>query len=262
MIEIKVSDAIAVVTLARPEKKNALNFEMFASLDKTIKQLRKRKDIRAVIINAKGDDFCTGLDVKSVMSQASQPFKLLFKWLPGNQNLAQRVVLGWQSLDLPVIAAIQGRCWGGGMQIALGADYRIASSDASLAIMEARWGLCPDMGASLLAASTINKDHYLKLASSANPVDALKAQQYGLVSEIADNPLAAATDLANELATRSPNALKAIKKLSHVAYRSHHRRLLAQETWQQVKLLFAKNTRIAMHNATHKVEEHREYQQR
>ena len=158
IVTLNINNQIATVTLNRPNKLNALNFAMFVEIDKTIKRIKKDKDIRAVILKANGNDFCTGLDVASVMKQPFQVFKLLFKWLPGNQNLAQRVTLGWQSLSIPVIAQIHGRCWGGGMQIVLGADYRIAHTDSTYAIMEARWGLCPDMGASVQLAKLMPYD--------------------------------------------------------------------------------------------------------
>ena len=117
LVTLSIENQIATVTLNRPDKLNALNFYMFLAIDKVIKKIKKDKTIRAVVLKGNGNDFCTGLDVASVMKQPFQVFKLLFKWLPGNQNLAQRVTLGWQSLSIPVIAQIQGRCWGGGMQI-------------------------------------------------------------------------------------------------------------------------------------------------
>ena len=135
--------------LNRPEKHNAINMEMFIAIDSTIKQLARDKTVRAVIVSGNGDNFCSGIDIKSVLTNPKHAIRLLWKWLPGNANLAQRVSVGWRMLDVPVIMAISGHCWGGGMQIALGGDFRIATPNASLAVMEAHWGLIPDMGGTL-----------------------------------------------------------------------------------------------------------------
>ncbi|WP_462157548.1 crotonase/enoyl-CoA hydratase family protein [Pseudoalteromonas sp. GB56] len=251
MITLEIRQHIAYVTFSRAEKRNSLNFEMFQHIDSVIKKLKKDRSVRAVIINAEGEDFCTGLDVKGVMAKPKQVLSLLFKWLPGNQNLAQRVTLGWQSLNVPVIAVIQGRCWGGGMQIALGADYRIVTPSASFAVMEARWGLCPDMGASLLVPGIMKADDYLRLAMSAEAISAKQALEIGLVSRVEEQPMQVALALIDELKQRSPDAIAAIKRLNKGAYRYNHRRQLAKETIAQVRLLMNKNTRIAIHNATH-----------
>ncbi|TMP87844.1 enoyl-CoA hydratase [Pseudoalteromonas ruthenica] len=262
MITLTTAKQVAYVTLANESKRNALNFEMFKQLDGVIKQIKKQRDLRAVILQAQGPDFCTGLDVKSVISKPTDICKLLFKPLPGNQNLAQRVVLGWQSLSIPVIALLQGRCWGGGMQIALGADIRIASEDASLAIMESRWGLCPDMGASLVLPGVLSADNYLQLAMSAEPVTAQQALNLGLVSYVDNNLQQRAAHIIDTFSARSPDAISAIKRLTQSAYRQPHRKLLAKETFSQIKLLMCKNTRIAIKNASRKDDSFDEYQPR
>lgn len=144
-VTLQVDNNIALVTLNRPEKRNALDMAMFRAIVDVQKQIAKRRDIDVVILTGSGEDFCSGLDVKSVFSNKMDAVKLLWKWWPFNPNLAQKVTLGWQQLSVPVISAVHGRCWGGGLQIAMGADYVIANKQASLSIMEAKWGLIPDM---------------------------------------------------------------------------------------------------------------------
>ena len=122
MIKLEIKQQVAWVSLARPEKQNALSFAMFVELSNVIKKIKRDRSLRAVVISGEGEHFCSGLDVAAVMKKPSNIIKLLFKWLPGNQNLAQKVVLGWQDLSIPVIAKVTGHCFGGGMQIALGAD--------------------------------------------------------------------------------------------------------------------------------------------
>ncbi|WP_105167887.1 crotonase/enoyl-CoA hydratase family protein [Pseudoalteromonas sp. T1lg23B] len=260
MLTLEYHGDVAWLTLNRPEKQNALTFEMFVAIDGTIKQLTKNRKLRAVVIKGAGDNFCSGLDVKSVMKRPSAIFRLLFKWLPGNANLAQRICLGWRALPVPVIALIDGNCFGGGMHIALGADYRIATPQAKLAIMESRWGLCPDMGSGPLLPSTMRYDQAFKLACLGSPIDSQEALDIGLVSMVSDDLHLACEKLLSQILTRSPDALAAIKTVNQTAYRHNRRATLAKETYSQIRLLLSKNTRIAMHNATS--EEHKPYQQR
>ena len=113
MIKLEKQNGIATVTLSRAKKQNALSFEMFVELNKAIKNIKRDRSIRAVVIKGDGEHFCAGLDISAVMAAPLNIIKLLLKWLPGNQNLAQKVVLGWQSLSVPVIAQIDGNCLGG-----------------------------------------------------------------------------------------------------------------------------------------------------
>ncbi|MCF2856286.1 crotonase/enoyl-CoA hydratase family protein [Pseudoalteromonas sp. SMS1] len=248
MIHIDVQQQVAHVTLSRPDKQNALTLSMFQSLDTIIKEIRKNRQIRAVIIRGEGEHFCAGLDVQSVIQHPLQIAKLLFKFLPGNQNLVQRVVLGWRTLPVPVYADIKGNCLGGGLHIALGADFRIAHSDAQFAIMESRWGLCPDMGTSIVLPGYLKQDQALKLAFEAKRIDARTAMQAGLLTAIDDDPNAFIAKHIDALSQHSPDALAAIKVLYNQAFQAPSRTLLWRETWYQLRLLASKNTRIAMKN--------------
>ncbi len=249
MIKLEIKQQVAWVSLARPEKQNALSFAMFKELAKVIKKLKRDRHLRAVVISGEGDHFCSGLDVAAVMKKPSNIIKLLFKWLPGNQNLAQKVVLGWQELSIPVIAKISGNCFGGGMQIALGADYRIVDKNAKLAIMEARWGLCPDMGANVLLAGLMKRDQALWLASHASPISAEDAKKYGLVSHLCDDIDTQTIAVLETIKSRSPDTLAAIKRITQQSYRSQQRKILAKETWSQIRLLINPNTKKAIAKA-------------
>ncbi|MDK2594488.1 crotonase/enoyl-CoA hydratase family protein [Pseudoalteromonas obscura] len=248
MVQYKVIDNIAWVTLNRPDKQNALNYDMFRQLAHSIKQIKSNRQLRAAVIQGEGLHFCSGLDVQSVTKHPSQIFKLLFKLLPGNQNLVQKVVLGWRTLPVPVYAILQGNCLGGGLHIALGADFRIAHPNTQVAIMESRWGLCPDMGTSIVLPSYVKQDHALAMALSAERIPAVQALEFGLISKIDQNPLAYVKQHIDSLSCHSPDALAAIKQLYNRAYQPVTRQLLWRETWYQIKLLCSKNTRIAMKN--------------
>ncbi len=213
MIKLEKQQGIAIVTLSRAQKQNALSFAMFVELNKIITKLKKDRSIRAVVLKGDGDHFCAGLDIAAVMASPLNIIKLLFKWLPGNKNLAQRVVLGWQSLSVPVIAQINGNCLGGGLQIALGADYRIVHHDAQFAIMEARWGLCPDMGANVVMSGLVKRDQALWLASHADPISALQAKELGLVTQVTDDTEAATQKMLEILLAAPPTLWRQLSAL-------------------------------------------------
>ncbi|MBD1389312.1 crotonase/enoyl-CoA hydratase family protein [Neiella sp. HB171785] len=243
---MSIDSGIAHVSLNRPEKHNALDMAMFVAIDDVIKTIGRNSSIRAVVVSGNGPSFCSGLDVKSVLSDSKSAIKLLWKWLPGNANLAQRVCVGWRRLKVPVIMALHGKCWGGGMQIALGGDYRIAARDCSLAVMEARWGLIPDMGGTLALRECLGADQAMLLAMTAAPLRARQARKLGLVTEVVDQPIAAAMALAEQLAARSPDTNRAIKAVYHRAWCPAERRILAQETLNQIRIIAGKNQRIAV----------------
>jgi len=240
-----IEEGIAWVKLNRPEKHNAIDMAMFIGIDKTIRELAKNRSVRVVIVSGEGPSFCSGLDVKSVLTNKSNALKLLWKWLPGNPNLAQRVAIGWRRLKVPVIMALHGNCWGGGMQIALGGDFRIASPDCSLAIMEAKWGLIPDMGGTPGLMENVSADHAMKLAMTAVPIQAAEAKQIGLITELSEDPLKAAAGLAEQLKDRSPDTNRIVKSLYQKVWSRGDRRIIAGETLNQIKILMGKNQPIA-----------------
>lgn len=241
-----IEDDIAFVTLNRPGKRNALDMEMFKSIDKISRQLKNDRDIRAVIIQANGEDFCSGLDIKSMMSSKFSALSLLAKWLPGQANLAQRVSYNWRKIPVPVIVVIQGRCWGGGLQIVLGADFRFSTPGASFSIMEGKWGLIPDMGANLALRELVAKDVALKLTMTAEVISARAALECGLITHVSDQPLQDAMQLAAQIKERSPDAVAAVKKLYHRNWFRAEWLMLAKESYYQVKILLGKNQSVAI----------------
>ena len=245
-VDLSIRDNIAFVTLNRAEKRNALDMTMFKTIDNISRQLRKNREIRAVIVQANGEDFCSGLDVKSVLSKKSSAMSLLAKWLPGQANLAQRVSYNWRKIPVPVIMVIHGRCWGGGLQIALGADFRFASPDASFSIMEGKWGLIPDMGGNLALRELVSKDVALKLTMTAEVVPAQQALDYGLITLVSDEPLEQARELVAQIIERSPDAVGATKKLYHQNWFKADWLMLAKESYYQVKILMGKNQKRAV----------------
>jgi len=248
-VNLKIENQIALVSLNRPEKHNALDMPMFYAIRKCIKQLKKDKTVRVVIVQGEGESFCSGLDLKSVMHSPFNGIKLLWKWWPFNPNLAQIVTIGWRQLNVPVIMVLKGKCWGGGMQIALGGDYRIASPETSFSIMEAKWGLIPDMGGTPALLENLPLDHAMNLAMTADIINAEQALKINLISQIDSKPMNTAMELANKLKQRSPDTNKRIKKMYHKIWCSKQGSILASETFNQWKILLGKNRKIAVKKA-------------
>jgi enoyl-CoA hydratase/carnithine racemase len=248
-VQLKINNGIAQVTLNRPDKHNALDMAMFVAVRDTIKQIQKNQKVRVVIVSGAGESFCSGIDVKWLMHDKAGAIKLLWKWWPRQANLAQFVTVGWRRLSIPVIMVLHGKCWGGGMQIALGGDFRIVSPETTLAIMEAKWGLIPDMGGTPALKENLALDQALRLAMTAEPIDAQQALELNLITQVADEPMAEALKLAEQLVNRSPDTNQTIKKLYHKIWSSRDGKILAQETINQWRVLLGKNRKIAVKKA-------------
>lgn len=213
-VSLEIVDHIARVTLTRGDKMNALDQEMIESLTEAGESLIDKEGVRAVVVSGEGKAFCAGLDVMSFASLAAKdPEGYIMPRTHGLSNLFQRVSMVWRDVKVPVISALHGVCFGGGMQIALGADIRIAAPDTKLAIMEMKWGLIPDMGGMAILPTLMRSDEMRKLIYTAAPVLADEAQRMGLVTELSDDPLARAMELATEIAGKSPSAIRAAKAL-------------------------------------------------
>jgi enoyl-CoA hydratase/carnithine racemase len=245
-LSLETEDGIALVELNRPDKHNALDLDMFRAIAGAQKRLARQRDLRAVVLSGAGVDFCSGLDVKALLNDRAGMVRLLWKWLPWQANLAQVVSTGWRDLAVPVIAAIHGRCWGGGLQIALGADFRLCHPEASLSVMEGRWGLIPDMGGTLAMREITGRDHAMWLSMSAQVFDGRHALELGLATALSDDPLAGARAMAAELAERSPDAVAAVKKIYRKSWNSRPGTVLARETGYQLRILAGANQRIAV----------------
>jgi enoyl-CoA hydratase/carnithine racemase len=196
---------------------NAMDPDMIAAIIDAGVQVAA-SDARAVVLSGEGNAFCAGLDVMSFAAMAGQdPHQLIEPRTHGDANRWQEVSLVWRRIEVPVIAAIHGVCFGAGMQLALGADIRIAAQGTKFAIMEMKWGLVPDMGGMVLLPHLVRSDVLRHLTYTARPVEAAQAERWGLVTSLADDPLATARDLAAEIAGKSPSAIRAAKRLIEVA---------------------------------------------
>jgi enoyl-CoA hydratase/carnithine racemase len=236
-VAITVADHVAIVTLSRPDKHNALDGPMFEGIVGAAAEVSARDDVRAVVLHGAGPSFCSGLDVSAFASLD----KILGRAEGQRSNMAQRTCTDWIDVPAPVIAAIQGNCFGGGLQIALGADVRFATPDARLSVMESKWGLVPDMGITSTLPRLVRIDVAKELTFTGRVISGTEAAALGLVTRVADDPLAAAMDLAREIAGRSPDAVRAAKRLYDSSWHGPVEDALLLETELQQALIGSPN---------------------
>lgn len=241
---LEVRDRVAYVTLNRADKYNGLDLPMLRRLVDVAGRIDADREVRAVIIAGAGPAFCAGLDFASV-GKAPRAFALAGLKLPGRLNLFQRACWAWRELPLPVIAVLHGHCFGGGMQLALAADFRFATPDCELSVMEGKWGLIPDMTGSVTLGELVPMDVAKRLTMTGEVVSGERAVELGLASEVHDEPFVAATRFLEEVATRSPDSVAATKRLFGRTWTLGDRRTFARERFEQAKLLATRNTTIA-----------------
>jgi enoyl-CoA hydratase/carnithine racemase len=246
-VRIEISDHVATVTLTRPEKHNALDLAMFEGIVAAAEQVASEPGARVVVLHGEGPSFCSGLDVASAMSSVSDGAgsngDALDREVP---NRFQRAAYDWVRLPVPVIAAVHGNCLGGGLQIALGADVRIATPDARMSVMEAKWGLIPDMSITQTLPRLVPIDVAKELTYTARVFSGEEAHALGLVTHVADDPLAAAQELAAEIAGRSPDAVRGAKRLFNETWNRPADEGLRLEAQIQLKLLGSANQLAAV----------------
>ncbi len=232
-----IKDKIAYVTLARPDKMNAISLEMLDDVIAAAHDL-KDADINCVVLSGEGRAFCAGIDIMSLSSLMGQDMEeVLVKRTHGQTNRFQEFALAWRALEVPVIAAMHGVCFGAGLQLAAGADIRIAAPDTKLSIMEMKWGLIPDMGGMVLFPELLRTDILRRLTYTAEVIEAPQAAEWGLVTEIADDPLVLAMALARDIATQSPSAVRAAKRLTGLAKTASAAEVLMAEATEQAALI-------------------------
>lgn len=236
-VSVSYEDHVARVTLTRGDKMNALDEEMVQAILKAGQEVAA-SDARAVVLSGEGKSFCAGLDVQSFAKMAGMDVESwLLERTHHDANYMQEVAMIWRRVPVPVIAALQGAVFGGGLQLALGADIRIAAPDVKMAVMEMKWGLVPDMGGMVLLPGLMRSDVLRLLTYTARPVGVEQAERWGLVTEIAEDPQAVATDLAREIAGKSPSAIRAAKRLIGVAEAEDQAEVLLAESREQIGLI-------------------------
>lgn len=244
-VDWTVVDGVATVRLNRPDKLNALTLDTLAALVGTGRALATDRTLRAVVLAGEGRSFCAGLDFGTVLRNRPGIVRAFAPRPWRGTNTFQEACWVWRRLPVPVIAAVHGHCFGGGVQIALGADYRFTTPDAQWSVLEVKWGLIPDMSGIQSLSQVVGIDHAKRLTMTGEVISGSRAVELGLASDVAEDPYAAALALAEQLATRSPDTVAAAKRLFEQTWNAGPRRTFARERVEQVRMFLAANTAVA-----------------
>lgn len=239
-VSLIFDSGLAHVRLNRPDKVNALDMAMIDALAETINRLAATPGLRAVVLSGEGRGFCAGLDMQTMAGLAGAGLDIITR-THGIANRFQHICWGWRTLPVPVIAAVHGVAFGGGLQVASGADIRIAAPDARLSVMEMKWGLVPDMAGYSLWRGRVREDVLRELTYTNREFTGAEAVGLGFVTRTADDPLAEAIDLARQIAARSPDAIRAAKRLANLSPDADDAAVLLAESREQAALIGAPN---------------------
>ena len=272
-IRVSITEGVADVRLSRPDKMNALDQAMFDALVETGRALISERGLRAVVITGEGRAFCAGLDMGRFEKMAAPaPASAsggdssqgstdaarrandlrLGPRTHGICNGAQYAAMVWQDVPVPVIAAVHGVAFGGGFQVALGADLRFVAPDTKMSVMEIKWGLVPDMAGVALMRHLARADVIRELTFSGRVFSGTEAQALGFATRVCADPYGEALAFAREIAGKSPDAIRAAKRLLRLAETADPASILQAESTEQVALLGSPNQVEAVSANLHK----------
>lgn len=240
----EIDGPIAYVTLNRPDKLNGVDLDTIDELIAAATTLRSNREIRAIVLQGKGRSFCAGLDFGAAFKDKKRVARYFFAG-PRLVNRFQRVNQVWRELPVPVIAVVQGHCYGAGLQLAACADFRFTTPDATWSILEAKWGLVPDMAGTVPFSELLPADVAMRLAMTGEQFSGERAVELGLATEASADPLQAARELVDLIAERSPDAVAATKRLVYGTRRGSLRTVYRLERHLQARMFKARNTTIA-----------------
>ncbi len=251
-IRTTITDGVADVRLIRSDKMNALDYAMFSALVETGERLKADKSVRAVVISGEGRAFCAGLDMGNFGKMASgerdknSVTNRLSGRTNGIANRAQYAAFVWREVPVPVIAAVHGVAFGGGFQVALGADMRYVAPGTRMCVMEIKWGLVPDMAGMALMRTLARDDIVRELTYTGRIFEADEALAIGFATKIMDDPYAAALATAREIADKNPDAIRADKRILNAMAHSSDAELLLAESTEQDKIIGSANQKEAV----------------
>lgn len=247
----EIDGQIAYVTLNRPDKLNGIDLLTIDELIAAATSLTGNRDIRAVVLQGKGRSFCAGLDFGAAFADKKKVARFFLAG-PRSVNRFQRVNQVWRELPVPVIAVIQGHCYGAGLQLVSCADFRFTTPDATWSILEAKWGLVPDMAGTVPFSELLPADVAMRLSMTGEQFSGERAAELGLATEVSDDPLKAALALVDQIAERSPDSVAATKRLVYGTRRGTARQAYRLERKLQKIMFGSRNTTIARKAGTAK----------
>lgn len=243
-VTLAVENGIADLRLNRPDKMNAFDGAQFMALSARIDEIAGRRDIRCVVLSGEGRAFSVGVDLQALAGDAE--LRDLMPRTHGEANIFQHCAWGLRTLPVPVIAAVHGFAFGAGCQVMLGADIRVARPDMECAMMEIRWGIAPDMGGIALLRDLVRSDVARDMVFTGRRIGGTEAAALGLVTHLADDPLARAMDMARGIAASSPDAIRAGKRLLDLPRSADDAAILLAESREQAALMQSANHREAL----------------
>ncbi len=241
-VTIEIDQHVAEVVLNRPDRHNCIDRAMFEALGEAGASLANDASVRAIVLRGAGESFCAGLDISMLTSDEPLVTEAAMRPLPATPaNVYQRAAYVWREIPVPVICAVTGVAYGGGAQIALGADLRYAHPQSHWSIMEIKWGLIPDLGITTTLRHVMPIDRIKELAWTGRVVDGAEALRLGLVTAVHDDPVGAARATARQIADRSPDAIRAMKRLFNESWHLSETNSLALEAALQVQVVTGRN---------------------
>lgn len=241
----RVEGPVAHVSLNRPDKLNGVDLDMLQGLLDAAESLRRDRDVRVVLLEGEGSSFCAGLDFATAMKDKRRvaTFFLAPPWR--STNAFQQALWAWRELPVPVIAVTRGHVFGAGFQLALCADFRFTTQDCRWSILEAKWGLVPDMSGTVPLAELVGADVAKRLVMTGEVFSGADAAEMGLVSGVADDPMKPAQELIDLLIARSPDSVSAAKRLLNASRRGGLRGAFRRERRYQLRMFRSANTAVA-----------------
>lgn len=241
-VTVELADnGVAHVRFVRTDKMNALDAQMFASMIEAAQTLAKTKGVRAVVLSGEGRAFCAGIDLSNFTNSTDAGERRLETRTHGDTNTFQEVAYQWRRLGVPVIAAVHGVCFGGGLQIASGVDIRVVHPETRMAVMEMKWGLVPDMAGYALWRGLVRDDVLRELVYTNREFSGAEAHGLGFATFVEEDPLSRAMEIAEVVASKNPHAIQAAKRLQDVMHEASAADILMSESLEQDKISRTKN---------------------
>ncbi|MDT8393088.1 MAG: enoyl-CoA hydratase-related protein [Bacteroidales bacterium] len=209
ILQLEVNEQIALVTINRPEAMNALNTRFFNEMDQLVARINARDDVRVMIITGAGKAFVAGADIAEMVDKTPEEGSDF-------SRLGQNTFRSFGEMDIPVIAAINGFALGGGLELAMGCDFRIASSQAKFGQPEVNLGLIPGYAATQRLPRLTGMGDALYLLMTAEMIDAAEAHRIGLVQKVVepDELMDTVVGIAKTIIAKGPKAVKLIKRVA------------------------------------------------
>jgi len=213
ILKTDVSQGLATVTISRPEALNALNTRFFQEMDSLLSEMSSRREVKVLIITGEGKAFAAGADIAEMVQKTQDEGREFSKQ-------GQKTFRKLELLPQPVIAAVNGFALGGGCELALACDVRIASSKAKFGQPEVNLGVIPGYAGTQRLPRLVGLGNALYLLMSGEMIGADEALRMGLVQKVVepDQLLAAATELAKTIASKGPRAVQLVKKVARQGF--------------------------------------------